>query len=79
MHDPVKAFKLAFSNMKLPKNSKDYSLIADIFMTESSLKRFFEKVFGAKCDVVAKLIYMKASNNLDSCKLTIIDFWRVFE
>jgi hypothetical protein len=47
-------------------------------MTEKSLIDGFEKLIGAKCDIFAKLLYVKASKGRDHCKLTILDFHAIF-
>lgn len=38
----------------------------------------FESLVGARCDIFAKLLYIKASKNLDHCKLSIVDFYNLF-
>ena len=50
----------------------------EVFMTEKSIADGFQTVFGVRCDVISKLIYMRGSHNLDQCRLSISDFYRVF-
>jgi hypothetical protein len=78
IHDPVKARKLHIKNTKLSTDEREEPKIIDIYMTEKSMVDGFEKLIGARCDIFAKLLYIKASKNLDHCKLTIVDFYNLF-
>ena len=77
IHNPKKAAKLALSNLKLPIEDRENPNISEVFITEKSLKNGFESVFGAKCDVLASIIYMKASKNHDYCRINVSDFYEV--
>jgi len=37
-----------------------------------------EKLIGARCDVFAKMLYLKVAKNIDHCKLTLLDFHSLF-
>jgi hypothetical protein len=78
IHDPVKARKLRLKNTKLSLDEHEEPKIIDIYMTEKSMVEGFESLIGTRCDVFAKLLYIKASKNLDHCKLTIVDFYNIF-
>lgn len=77
-HDPKKAKKLAIKNAKLSVEDKEEPKILDVYLTEKSLTNGFEKLMGAKCDIFAKMLYIKASKCLDYCKLTIVEFYNIF-
>jgi len=47
-------------------------------MTESSLRDGFVNLFGERCDIFAKLLYIKASACVDHCKLSVMDFHSMF-
>ncbi len=37
-----------------------------------------EKLIGTRCDVFAKMLYLKVAKNIDHCKLTLLDFHSLF-
>lgn len=78
IHDRRKAKKLQETNKKLAPEDREEPKIVDIYMTEKSMVDGFEKLIGARCDVFAKMLYIKAAKNIDHCKLTIIDFYNLF-
>ena len=47
-------------------------------MTEKSLREGFSDLFGAPCDVFAKLLYIKSSKSVNYKKLSIVDFNQLF-
>lgn len=47
-------------------------------VTEQSILKNFEQAFGSKCDVFAKILYVKASGCLDHCKLSFKQICDVF-
>jgi hypothetical protein len=59
--DERKAEKLAKINSTLPPEDWEEPNIVDFYITEKSLKEGFEKVFGAKCDIFAMLLYIRGS------------------
>ena len=63
---------------ELAKEQKDGPAVLEVYMTEKSIKDGFKTIFGAKCDVISKLIYMRGSYNLDQCRLSINDLYRIF-
>ena len=48
-------------------------------MTERSLTENFEKLFGYRCDVLAKIMYIKLSKRKDCAKINLIRFYEVFK
>jgi hypothetical protein len=78
IHDPKKAKKLAISNAKLSADEREEPKIMDVWLTEKSLTEKFADLFGYKCDIIAKMLYIKASKCLDYSKLTIVDFYNMF-
>lgn len=77
VHDPKKAKKLVVKNAKLSLEDREEPKILDVWLTETSLVEGFERLLGAKCDIFAKMLYIKASKCLDYCKLTIVDFYNI--
>lgn len=69
--------KLTITNSQLSVDDREEANVVDYFMTEHSLKRGFASVFGAPCDVIATMLYMKASNSIDYCKLSFADFYEL--
>jgi hypothetical protein len=53
--------------------------IQDYYMTEESLLQGFEKLFGHRCDILAKMLYMKASRGFEDAKLSLRDFYNLFQ
>ena len=47
-------------------------------MTEESLTNGFKDVFGFKCDVLAKILYIQASKGYEDAKLPIKVFYNLF-
>ena len=52
--------------------------VLDYYMTEKSLRDGFGDLFGAPCDVFAKLLYIKSSKSINYKKLSIVDFYQLF-
>ena len=72
-----KAKKLANINLKRAPDDQEYGRVQDYFMTEQSMRVGFTRMFG-RCDVFAKLLYMKASGLKENCKLSFHDFYKLF-
>ena len=53
--------------------------VSEMSMTEKTLTEGFERAFGARCDIFAKLIYMKTSRKREHARCSIVDLYRVFE
>ena len=78
VHDQKKAKKLAISNKKFSVDEREEPKILDVWLTEKSLTEKFADLFGHKCDIIAKMFYIKASKCLDYSRLTIVDFYNIF-
>lgn len=78
IHCSKKAKKLAISNAKLSWDEREKPKLIDIYMTEKSLRDGFQHLFGERCDIFAKLLYIKASKCVDHFKLTVLDFHKLF-
>ena len=48
--------------------------IWDYIMTEESIMQGFESVFGVKCDIFAKILYINLSKMCDYVRLSFKDF-----
>jgi len=48
-------------------------------LTEKSIREGFEALMGDRCDVFAKMIYIKLSNSIDHKKLTLVEFYNLFK
>ena len=48
--------------------------VCDYVMTEKTILKGFEEVFGVKCDIFAKIFYIHASKMQDYAKLDFMDF-----
>ena len=52
--------------------------VLEYHITEKTLTENFEKVFGYKCDIFAKLIYVKLSGNKDCATINFPEFLSLF-
>lgn len=50
----------------------------DCFMTEQTMIEGLERILGAKCEVFAKMLYMRASGLREKSKLQFRDFTKLF-
>lgn len=50
----------------------------DYVVTEQSVRASFSELFGADCDVFAKLMYIKMANCRELCELNFLDFTSSF-
>jgi len=50
----------------------------DCFMTEQTMVEGLERILGAKCEVFAKMLYMRASGLREKSKLQFRDFTKLF-
>jgi hypothetical protein len=76
--DKKKAEKIAKHNQKLPMDEWDEPKLVDYVITEQSLKEGFEKVFGARCDIFATLLYIRGSGRLDYYHINLMEFYDLF-
>jgi len=66
-------------NKKLAEEDRIETKLTDYVFTEQSLKKGFKAIFKTDCDVFATILYMKASNCKDFCRLSLIDFFSLFK
>jgi len=78
IHDPKKAKKLEEKNKKLHADDREEPKLQEMYMTERSMMDGMEKLIGSRCDVFAKMLYLKVAKNIDHCKLTLMDFHSLF-
>lgn len=71
--------KQALLNQSIDSDDLKKPKLKDLYITEQSLTNSFNLVFGVKCDILAKLIYIKASKCRNNCKLTIIELYQLFK
>ena len=69
--------ELAQKHVKIRDLRTYVPAILDVFCTEETIKNGFKSVFKARCDVIAQMIYLRASKNLEACRLTINDVYKV--
>lgn len=67
------------SDIKSPKYFDNDAKIQDYYMTEESLLQGFKKLFGYRCDILAKMLYMKASRGFKDAKLSLRVFYNLFQ
>ena len=79
IHEPKKAALLAKTNKNLPPDDREEAPLTEMYITLESLENGFASVFGAKCDVIARIIYYRASNGREHFKLNFRDLWNVFQ
>lgn len=51
----------------------------DFIITEQTLRSKFKAVFGAECDIFAKMIYMRLAENKEQAEINFLTFANVFE
>lgn len=78
IHDPKKSALLEKKNKNLAADEREDAPLTELYITLESMENGFSSVFGAKCDVIARVIYYRASNGREHCKLNFRDFWNVF-
>jgi hypothetical protein len=66
-------FTSAFKILCLDRKETKY--LSGYLMTENSLRENFEKLFGYKCDILARIMYIKISKKKDCAKINILQFW----
>ena len=59
---------------KLLREDAGKFFVWDYHMTEQSILKGFESVFGVKCDIFAKILYINLSKMCNFAKLTFKDF-----
>ncbi len=74
-----KAEKLLKINKKLPVEEWEEPKLCDYVVSEQSLADGFESVFGARCDIMAKLLYIKCSGHRDFVKVNMVEFYSMFK
>ena len=78
-YDADVARRLQEQNAKLPDHAeKEEAKILECWLTQKSICEGFSKVFGFKCDVMAKLLYMRVSENKDHARVHPADFFTAF-
>jgi len=79
-HGKWHRFTTAFKTLAEPrrhkngKPKKDSKCLSLYYLTERSLTENFEKLFGYKCDVLAKIMYIKLSKRKDCAKINLVRF-----
>lgn len=68
---------LAFKILAQDRRRENKYLSA-YYITETSLRTKFEKLFGYKCDILARVIYIKLSNRKLSAKINFMTFYKAF-
>ena len=43
------------------------------------MRENFAKLFGYKCDILAKMLYINMANSMDHAKIDFLRFMRVFD
>ena len=54
--------------------AKESKYITHYYITERSLRENFEKLFSFKCDILARIMYIKLSKRKDSAKIRFLQF-----
>lgn len=54
--------------------AKESKYITHYYITEQSLRENFEKLFSFKCDILARIMYIKLSKRKDSAKIRFLQF-----
>ena len=78
-YDQEVARRLQEQNAKLPDHAeKEEAKLLECWLTQNSICQGFIKVFGSRCDVMAKLLYMLASRDKDHAQVHPADFFTTF-
>ena len=51
----------------------------DFKITEQTMRQQFKSVFGAECDIFAKMLYMRMADNKEQADISFDKFANVFE
>ena len=65
-----------FKQLAEPRAENRY--ISNYFITEKSIRNNFESVFGHKCDIFARVIYLKLAGMKDYSKINFVRFFNLF-
>jgi hypothetical protein len=68
---------LAFKLLSKPRR-RENKYLSQYAITESSLRENFEKLFGFKCDILARVMYIKMSKRKMCAHITFMDFHDTF-
>lgn len=68
----------AFKTLTEPRR-KESKYLSSYFITEQSLRSNFSKLFEDECDIFARILYLKMSNNKDHARINFIQFIKVFQ
>jgi hypothetical protein len=73
----MRAFKILVANPdKLRGEAK---LSSQFYCTETSIVENFDKLFGYRCDIFAKILYLRMAKGLDHAKIDFMRFIKIFE
>lgn len=67
----------AFKTLTEPRR-KESKYLSSYYITEQSMRRNFSKLFDDECDIFARILYLKMSNNKDHARINFIQFIKVF-
>lgn len=73
----IRAFKVLVAN---PDQSRvEQKANSQFYCTEKSIIANFENLFGFRCDVFAKMLYIRMAKGLDHARIDFMRFIRVFD
>lgn len=78
MDNEIRFKKLVEAFQTLAVRDTDCKYLSTFQITEQSLINNFQKLFGHKCDIFAKILYMKMVRNKDHAKINFLQFVDVF-
>ena len=62
----------------MAEDRRDNKHVSLYYITESSLRQKFHLLFDYKCDIIARVIYIKMSKRTDKAKIDFIKFINCF-
>ena len=62
---------------RLPDEPEEFAPLHSYKLTEHSIMKGFSSLFGAECEIIAKVIYMKVSKNIEHAKVGIKEFFKL--
>ena len=70
-----------FRSLAAPRvegKEENRSYLSLFWLTEKSIRQNFQKVFEHKCDILARIMYLKMAKSMDHAKIDFIRFVEVF-
>ena len=73
----MRAFKTLVANPDKARGEQKVN--SQFYCTEKSMIENFDKLFGFRCDIFAKMLYIRMSKGLDHAKIDFMKFIKIFD